>query len=340
MFEPAHSRLLWVPVQLGVAALGTFALAEHWVGALLAPFVSLVIGCAFAGLAFVAHETLHGAVVRQRHARYLVGWLCFLPFVLAPRLWTAWHNRMHHGHANEPGVDPDAYPTLDEHRHSVLVRVSTDVLGVGRGRLRGIVSLCIGFHVHSLHVLFAAGRRHYLPRRELVRAFAETGAGVALWTALAVAIGPGAFLFAYVLPALVANACVMGYIFTNHALSPHTPVNDPLANSLSVTVPRWLDFLTLRFGFHVEHHLFPWMSSRHAPVVRELVRARWPERYQSMPLWKALLLVHVTPRVYEDEKTLVDPKTGSRFCTLVARVREKLVESIRPPRNTQHQLRA
>jgi fatty acid desaturase len=330
VFEPAHSRLLWVPVHLGVAALGTLVLAEHWVPGLVAPFVSLLIGCSFAGLAFVAHETLHGAVVRQKTLRLVVGWLCFLPFVLSPRLWIAWHNRMHHGHANAPGVDPDAYPTLGEHRQSLLVRFSTDCLGIGRGRLRGLTSLCIGFHVHSLHVLFAAGRRRYLSRRELALAFVETAVGVALWTTLGLVLGPGTFLFAYVLPALVANAIVMAYIFTNHALSPHTAVNDPLANSLSVTVPRVVDFLTLRFGFHVEHHLFPWMSSRHAPLVRELVKARWPERYQSMPLWQALIAVHVTPRVYEDEKTLVDPKTGFRVRTLMVRMREKLRDSVRP----------
>ena len=333
VFEPARSRLLLLPAHVGIVTLGTVALAEHWVRGLFAPLVSLVIGGSFAGLAFVAHETLHGAIVRGKRRRLLVGWLAFLPFVLSPRLWIAWHNRMHHGHANLPGVDPDAYPTLAEHKRSLLVRLSTDCFGIGRERWRGLTGLFIGFHVQSLHVLFAARRRGYLQPRELVVAFLESGAGVALWTALALLLGWGTFFWAYVVPAMIANACVMGYIFTNHALSPHTDVNDPLANSLSVTVPRIVDFLTLRFGFHVEHHLFPWMSSRHAPLVRALVLARWPERYQSMPLWKALVAVHVTPRVYADHETLVDPQTGYRFHTLVAKVRRTLRDSVRPPRS-------
>lgn len=330
VFEPARSRLLWLPAHFGVILAGTLALAEHWARGLAEPLVSLVIGCSFAGLAFVAHETLHGAIVRGKRWRLAVGWLAFLPFVLSPRLWIAWHNRMHHGNANLPGVDPDAYPTLGEHRRSLLVRLSTDCFGVGRDRFRGLTSLLVGFHVQSLHVLFTARRRRYLQPRELAFAFLETGAGVALWSFFALVLGMGTFFWAYVVPALIANACVMGYIFTNHALSPHTDVNDPLANSLSVTVPPWVDFLTLRFGFHVEHHLFPWMSSRHAPVVRDLVRARWPERYQSMPLWKALAAVHATPRVYADHETLVDPQTGYRFHTLVAKVRRTLRESVRP----------
>lgn len=329
-FEPARSRLLWLPVHLTTVAVGILVIARHVVPGWSLPLVSLVLGYAFAGLAFLAHETLHGAIVRTKRLRYAVGWLAFVPFVLSPRLWIAWHNRMHHGHANHPGIDPDAYPTLDEHRRSLLVRLSTDCFGIGRGRLRGLTSLFIGFHVQSLHVLVSAGRKRYLPRRELVLAYLETAAGVVIWAALFAALGWHVFLFAYVLPALVANACVMAYILTNHALSPHTNVNDPLANSLSVTVPRVVDFLTLRFGFHVEHHLFPWMSSRHAPLVRQLVKARWPERYQSMPLWQALLAVHVTPRVYEDERTLVDPRTGFRVRTLMARVRDRLRESVRP----------
>ena len=60
--------------------------------------------------------------------------------------------------------------------------------------------------------------------------------------------------------------------------------NDPLENSLSVTVPRWLDRFTLQFGLHVEHHLFPSVSGRHAPRIRELLRAHWPGRYRELPL--------------------------------------------------------
>jgi len=64
VFEPARSRLLWLPVQLAVIALGIISLAAGWVPWVLAGGVSLVLGASFAGLTFLAHETLHGAVVR------------------------------------------------------------------------------------------------------------------------------------------------------------------------------------------------------------------------------------------------------------------------------------
>ena len=49
-----------------------------------------------------------------------------------------------------------------------------------------------------------------------------------------------------------------------------------------------------------------------APVARE----RWPERYQSMSLPAALRALHRTARIYKDDVTLVDPKTGREYATL------------------------
>lgn len=316
-FEPARSRLLWLPAHLAVITLGTVALALGWVPWLCAGLVSLAIGVSFAGLTFLAHETLHGAVVRGRRLRRIVGTLGFLPFMVSPRLWLAWHNRVHHGHANQPGVDPDAYPTLAEYENSWAVRVFTDHLGPGRQRPAGLLSLVVGFSVQSAHILLE--RKRYLPLREQRLALLESALAAGFWLGLGLLIGWLPLLFAFGLPLLVANALVMGFILTNHSLSPHTETNDPLVNSLSVTLPRWLEWLTLRFGYHVEHHVFPWMSSRHAPTVRALLRARFPERYQSMSLFRALLTLHRTARVYKNETTLFDAPTGKEWRTLLPR---------------------
>ena len=317
-FEPARSRLWWLPLHLSVITLGTLLIGAQLLPVWSFPLASLGIGASFAGLVFLGHETLHGAVVRGKRARYLVGFVTFLPFVVSPRLWTAWHNRVHHGNANRAGVDPDAYPTLAEHRADLGVRIATDWFGIGRRRIHGLVSLFIGFAVQSAHVLVLAGRRGYLKPREHRLAVLETALGALLWVGLAWALGPVGFFFACFVPWLVANTAVMAFILTNHSLSPLTDQNDPLENSLTVTVPRWVDAWTLNFGAHVEHRLFPWMSSRHAPAVTRLVKERWPERYQSLPLFTALATVHRTARVYLNPTTLVDPRTGELFPTLRA----------------------
>ena len=315
-FEPARSRLWWLPVHVAVIAAGTMLLARGHLSAWLCGLLSLPIGASFAGLTFLAHETMHGAVVRGRSARRLVGWLGFLPFVLSPRLWLAWHNHVHHGNANRAGRDPDAYPTLEEYQQNRAVRIATEAAAPGLGRLRGLASLLIGFSVQSLHMLLAARRRGYLSPREHTFALLETLAGIAVWSALGFAIGVRPFLFAFVLPLAIANAIVMGFILTNHSLNPLAPSNDPLATSLTVTTPRWLEWLTLGFGFHVEHHLFPAMSARFAPRVRQVLLERFASSYQSMPLWRATIALHQGARVYKDASTLIDPSSGRQWPTL------------------------
>ena len=314
-FAPARSRLLWIPVHLSVLVSGALALSGSQLPWFLRPLLSLLMGCSFAGLTFLGHETLHGAVVRGKRLRRAIGWLGFLPFAVSPRLWEAWHNRVHHNRTNQPGQDPDAYPTLEEYLHSPVVRAVTE-WAPGRKRLRGALSLLVGFTIQSKHMLLDARRRKWLTPAEHNRAVAETLLAVAFWAVVAVLLGPLAFLFAYVLPLLVANVIVMSFILTNHSLSPHTEINDPLLNSLSVTGPRWFEWLTLGFGYHVEHHLFPAMSARHAAKLRDILRARWPESYQSLPLLRALRALHRTARVYETHTTLFDPKTGRRWQTL------------------------
>lgn len=294
----------------------------------LAPLLSLVMGCSFAGLTFLAHEVLHGAIVRHRGVRRAIGWLGFLPFTVSPRLWEAWHNQVHHGHTNQPGIDPDAYPTLTEYQESRAVRNVTE-WAIGRSKLRGALSLLFGFSVQSIHMLIDTRSKKLLRRRDHLLAVVETSLAILAWLALGLLIGPLAFLFAFGLPLLVANSIVMSLILTNHSLSPHTEVNDPLVNSLSVTGPRLLEWLTLGFGFHVEHHLFPAMSGRHAPSLRAILREHFPDHYQSLPWARALRALHRSGRVYDTPTTLMDPVTGTRWQTLAPRTPPAPAEAMR-----------
>jgi fatty acid desaturase len=317
-FEPARSRLVLVPAHLAVITVAILAIALGWVPWPVVPLLSLAIGVSFACLTFVAHEAMHGGIVRGRTARHLVGWIGFLPFTLSPRLWSAWHDRVHHANANV-AEDPDMYPTLAEYRASRKIRFFVDSFTLGGRRWRGALSVFFGFTGQSLQQLLFAGRRGLLRPRVFRLAILESLAGVAVWAVVAALVGFVPFLFVYLVPLLVANGVVMAFILTNHSLSPRVEINDPLVSGLSVTAPRWIEWITLQFGYHVEHHLFPAMSSRHARTVRELLYARWPERYQTMPLRAALRELHRTARIYKDAVTLIDPRTGREFATLMPR---------------------
>jgi fatty acid desaturase len=283
------------------------------------PLLSIVIGIAFAVGTFLGHETLHGGVVRGRLAIRVVGWFGFLPFTVSPQLWVAWHNRVHHNHTGHEGVDPDMYPTLEEYKTQRGARIMADYFGVGRRRLMGFASLLFGYTGQSSQMLWGARRRGLLTPNLHRRAIFESALGWIFWATVAVLVGFVPFIFVYLLPLVVANSIVMTFIMTNHNLSPLTKVNDPLVNSLSVTLPRALEFLTLNFGYHVEHHLFPTASTRHGKAMRDVILSRYPERYQTMPLTTAMKQLYATARVYQDDVTLIDPPSGQTWPAIVPR---------------------
>ena len=330
MFAPVPSRLAWLALHVGLIVAGVIAIHSGWGGWWAVPFYSLIIGHSFAGCAFVGHEALHGAVVRHPGWRNFVGWISFLPFTLSPRLWIAWHNKTHHGHTMQEGVDPDCYPSLTSYQQTLVTRIA-DRFSFALDRPAGPITLVLGFTGQTAQMLLRWSRTtDALLRRDRWLMAGETLAGVAVWTALAVWLGPLQFLFAFVIPLVVGNLVVISYILTNHSLSPLTDVNDALVNSLTVEVPAIVNLLHLNFGLHTEHHLFPSMSSAYAPLVRDQLVARWPERYQSMPWVTALGLLARTPRIYRTPTLLVDPLTGREVPALLPRTPNQEVST--PPR--------
>lgn len=314
--QPARSRVLWLPVHFAIMGTLAWSMATGRLPWFLWPVASLVIGICMSGNVFLGHETLHGGVIRGRTAIRVVGWFGFLPFMLSPQLWVAWHNRVHHNHCAKAGVDPDMYPTLHEYQTVPSARIMADYFGIGRRRLMSLLSLLFGFTGQSQQMLWGARKRGMLTDKLFKRALFEAGLGAAFWIAVAILVGPAAFVFVYLLPLIVVNSIAMMFIMSNHNLSPLTDINDPLVNSLSVTLPRALEWLTLDFGFHVEHHVYPQLSMRHGRVLREHLMMKYPGRYQTMPLTRALVQLYQTARVYKDDVTLIDPPSGETWPTL------------------------
>ncbi len=317
VFAREPRRVGWLVLYAAVAAAGIAAVAAGiaWPLALLA---SIVIGHSFAGMAFVAHETLHGSVVTGMRLRKLVGGIAFGPVAISPTLWMAWHNRVHHGNAGKLGVDPDVCMTLEDYRARPVLRFLNRFLPGGR-RWAGALTLFYGLSGQALTVLLNMRDHLGLSARQRRLVLVESAVAGGFWLALGVWLGPVAAFFAIVLPFFLANALLTAYVLTNHALSPLTDVNDPLLNSLSVSSPRIVEIFHLNFGYHVEHHCFPSMSPRHAPLVRDAIRRRFSERYQSLPHLKALARVFGTSRVYKDATTLIDPPSGREFSVLLPR---------------------
>ena len=314
--QPAPSRLLWLPLHLAIIvglALYVVRGAPPWyVSALCAVIMGQSWGCH----GFLAHETMQHAVVRSRAIEQLVGYVGFGLYFLSPTLWSAWHNQAHHGNTGKPVADPDGFGTLRFWEKNAVVR-ALEKLSPGSGYTRSAGFLFFWFSLHSLLVLvFHSQRNDYYARISRRVVYAESAGMLLFWLGVLALVGPYHFLFIYGLPVIVANFMVMSYIATNHFLNPLTTTNDPLANTLSVTAPRWLEALHLQFGYHVEHHLFPTMSAKHAPTLRDIVRARYGDRYLSLPHGRALQLLYTRPKLHLGYDILVDPRSMAQFQVL------------------------
>lgn len=312
-FKPVPSRLLGGLAFLLVTVAGFLTIGLLNLHPIWYFMISIILGSSFASLGFLGHEILHGTVVRKGWLREFLGAIAFFPLCTGPKLWIKWHNINHHVHTQHEELDPDAWPTLEKLKKSKFLRWVYKI----PFPIRSFIAFCglsVTFTAHSMKMFFHFIKDFNPKNRKIV--LGQFLLPWAVWISLLFVMGFGKWFFAFLLPLLIANVIVMSYISTNHRLNPIVPVNDPLANSLSVTVPKWVDVLHFNFSYHTEHHIFSTMSPKYYPLVKKHIKEMWPERYHEMPMGKALIALWKTPRVYYQQKELIEPKKANVYGSL------------------------
>lgn len=114
---------------------------------------------------------------------------------------------------------------------------------------------------------------------------------------------PVKLILSYFLPIWIGYSGIIFYVYTNHMLCRMTHVNDPLINSVSIRVPKLFDLLHFNFSYHTEHHIFPGLNSDYYPLVQELLKAHYGERFNLLKAGEAWQLLLQTPRHYKNENT-------------------------------------
>jgi fatty acid desaturase len=324
-FRRSPERIIVAVAITAAIAATSFLLAFQLAPPLLGPLLSVICGGLYASLFFLGHEAGHGSILKSRSGRHVLMGIAFAVFLLSPTLWLTWHNRVHHSHANSSYRDPDNFGDDETHLygaprrtlpgalHRMLIRTVL-ALTPGQGKWFTLFYMPVWFTIHAQVVLWLKSREGGgFASLDRPQAISETCLMAALWISLGFHLDAWRVMLVILMPMAVANTIIMSYIMTNHLLRPLSEDPDPLTTSLSVRTHPVLDLMHFKFSHHVEHHLFPSMSSKYVGRVRAKLQQHAGDRYLAPPHLSAILLVFHTPRLHDQVGDLYDPTSGRRI---------------------------
>ena len=321
-FLPNSSTVWILLINVAILILG-WGIADHlpqWNAYFLWLYLplTLVMGNSVIVLAFSTHELMHSRAIKNPHLRQIVSLLGWAILWTPPTLWKAVHNREHHNKTNSLH-DPDRNYLHEQPQNwgkwiRNLLTPSAEIrpfwLGVGMAHAWGYHTFCNLISV----LLFNDGLTEFPPAAFKVSLKERRAIALEFLVILSIHLSiltylgfhPIKLLLSYFLPIWIGYSGVIFYIYTNHLICRMTSINDPLINSVSIKVPQLFDLLHLNFSYHTEHHIFPGINSDYYPVVQELLKARYSDRFNLLDAGEAWRLMLQTPRHYKDENTLTD----------------------------------
>lgn len=290
----------------------------HWYFLWLYLPLALVMGNSIIVLLFSTHDLLHSSVIKNPFIRQFISLIGLVMLWTPPTCWKAVHNREHHNKTNSLH-DPDRNYLHKQPKNwgkwiQNLFAPSSEVhpfwLLVGMGHAWGVYT----FRNLTSVLLFNNGLTEYPPaafkvslkeRRAITLEFFMI-LGIHLSILIYLEFHPVKLILGYFLPIWIGYSGIMFYVYTNHMMCRMTIINDPLINSVSIRVPKVFDLLHLNFSYHTEHHIFPGMNSDYYPMVQDLLKTQYFDRFNLLDAGKAWHLMLQTPRHYKDENTFTD----------------------------------
>lgn len=333
VFLPGQSKIWILLINVLILIFG-WGIANHldrwsWYFLWLYLPLALVMGNSIIVLLFSTHDLLHSSALKNPFLRQIVSLLGLTMLWMPPTLWKAVHNREHHNKTNS-FHDPDRNYLYEQSNTwgkwiQNLFTPSVDVqplwLLIGMGHAWGVYA----FRNLSSVLLFNDGLSYCSPHAFTVSSKERRAIALEFFVILSIHLSvltylgfhPVKLLLSYFLPIWIGYSGAIFYIYTNHVLCRMTSINDPLINSVSIKVPKLFDLLHLNFSYHTEHHIFPGMNSDYYPLVQELLKTHYGDRFNLLDAGEAWRLMLQTPRHYKNENTFTDwSGTKSVTCPL------------------------
>jgi fatty acid desaturase len=267
-------------------------------------------------MGIIAHDVSHFSIVTSRLGVRSLELCLFGPNAVPPTIWRRIHNQAHHAETNTE-KDPDR-PFFEDERTS-FTSMYAHLFYPGSFRILPRILVFLHFGPYLLRNIYAAllpGDLKpeivpYKPRYSTKMKLSIVLEGifiillqVFIWHFVG---GWWRYLWAGPVSMVITSAIAKGYIFTNHFLNPHCAHTDPVVGSTSLILPGWIDWLHNNVSYHAEHHIFPGMNSKYLPLVSDLLKEHFPERYQRLTYleaWRRLFLIETWQhRVFEESHT-------------------------------------
>lgn len=205
------------------------------------------------------HEAIHETAFRSaRLSRAVAGLSGFL--VLMPPVWFRYFHFAHHRHTHDPENDPELMSPKPETVGQYLRYLSGMPLWAGMAR--AILRNAIGTTGES-----------YVPEKGRVKVTREARLFLALYAIAAMgsaAAGSAALLWVWIIPALLGQPFLRGYLLAEHARCPH--VANMLENTRTTFTTAFVRFVAWNMPYHAEHHAYPAVPFHKLPIFHRIVR--------------------------------------------------------------------
>ena len=283
----------------GVAAcLAAMAVFGPW-----AALVAIPAGGVLAtSTAMLGHEGSHRSFSSSPTRNNILVYLVFPLFSgLGSLYWRNKHDRLHHGHPNVEGVDPDIKPfpfVSSRGDHEKCGRKERWFQRKLQKWLFWPMSLimAVGMRRSSVLYLWRYPREHGITRVWCLEAVCMAGHYV-LWLVVpsliwgplvTIAVYAGIWGLCGVMLALVFAPAHIGLPIV---VEPHHDWQHQLETTRNLELPRFVSYFFIGLDYQVEHHLFPKIPHQRLKAAAAISRA-WCKRngvpYQSVPYLHAL----------------------------------------------------
>jgi fatty acid desaturase len=283
----------------GVAACIAGIIMYGWKAAVVLAPIAAVFSTAFAML---GHEGSHRSTSKSPARNAIMAYLAFPLFGgLSALYWREKHDRLHHGHPNVEGVDPDIRPFPFASSKKDHERCGPKERWFQRTFQKWAfwpmsTLMALGMRRSSLLHLYRYPRKNGYTREFWIELACQITHYTAWLVVPSIIFGPlAAFAVYSAIWAGVGVFLALVFLPAHAGLPIVTEQNKDWIHQLETTrnleMPKALSFFFIGLDYQVEHHLFPKIPHQHLPKAAAITRA-WCAKhgvtYLSLPYLQAL----------------------------------------------------